>query len=125
MPSVVRLKWSISLARRPPVRSPGTHGAKAKIATLLTSEPTRNPMTNVHTPNPAIAQQSITGNVTTLLMISACDTRFRASRLRSRLSDTMLQAATGNAKAKTGSTSARRGTANQSAITEAPRARTV
>jgi hypothetical protein len=62
--------------------------------------------------------------VITPLMISACDTRFRASRLRSKLSDTMLQAVTGNAKAKTGSTSATGWTSNHSAITEAPRVRT-
>src|SRR6516162_5707558 len=46
------------------MRSPGSQGAKAKMTALRTTQPTSEPMTNVHTSKPASAQHSITGNVT-------------------------------------------------------------
>jgi hypothetical protein len=105
------------------MRKLGNHGAKAKIAALRTAGATRYPMTNVHTPNPPRAQPRMIGNVTTAPMSSACAKRSNASRLRSKLSETMRQATIGKTRDMTGRTSARRGTANQSAITGAPRER--
>src|SRR6516164_7296190 len=105
------------------MRSPGRHGANAKVARLRTAGPTTEPLTSAHTPHPASAQISVTGSATAAPSISAWDMRSKASRLRKRLSDTTLHAPNGSSKANTGSTSATRGTANQLAIGHAPRER--
>ena len=120
-PSVARLKWTTSFTRAPPMRNPGHHGAKAKVATLRTAGLASEPITRAQTPNPARAQPNVSGRVTAVLMTSACDTRSSANRWRRRLSETTRHAARGRTRDSTGRISARLGAANQRAIPDALR----
>ena len=112
-PRVVRLKRSTSFARAPPMRNPGRQGANTKMMRLRAPGYKIAPITNAHTPSPARAQKSTTGNVARPPTISACEIRSKASRCRNRLSETTLHAVNGKTRANIGSTSASCGTENQ------------